>query len=142
MLLQIIEAPGIPYDFAESKDHYTLRSLMMQFADQNGGTILPPLIESTRKTVKEIARSSVSFPTTDITDPANRDFDLEEFNRLLDALSRVQSYLALLQAIFNPQASNVPGRPNVGYTMWLNIEENVELLQSLVTVILRYIQSL
>lgn len=139
MLLEIIEAPGIPYDFAESKDHYTLRSLMLQFADQNGSTVLPPLIECTRQTIEEIARFSDSFPTTDITDPANRDFDLKEFNQLLDALSRVQSYLALFQALFNPQGSNLQGRPIVGYTMWLNVEENVKLLQSVVTVILRYI---
>jgi E3 ubiquitin-protein ligase HUWE1 len=137
MLLEIIDAPGMPYDFAESRDHYILRSLMLQFADQHGAIIFPPLIDCTRDALAEITHSKVQLPTNDITDPANRNFDLEEFNTLLAAFSRVQSYLALLLAIYNPQANTIQGRPLVGYTMWLNSEENVQLLESVVTVVLR-----
>ena len=129
----------MPYDFAETRDHHILRALMIQFADQNGSIILPPLIDSTRDVLAEIAYSKVQLPTTDITDPANRDFDLQGFNDLLNSFSRVQSYLALLQAIYNPQSNGIQGRPNVGYTMWLNLEENVQLLESIATVVLRYV---
>jgi hypothetical protein len=139
MLLEIIDAPGMPYDFAETRDHHILRALMIQFADQNGSIILPPLIDSTRDVLAEIAYSKVQLPTNDITDPENRDFDLQGFNDLLNSFSRVQSYLALLQAIYNPQSNGIQGRPNVGYTMWLNLEENVQLLESIATVVLRYV---
>jgi len=114
----------------------------MQFADQHGMTVLPALVDCTRKALAEVEQSKVPFPTTDITDPANRDFDLEEFNRLLHSLSRVQSYLGLLQGIYNSQGNNLQPRPIVGYTMWLNVEANVDLLESIVAVLLRYIHPL
>ena len=128
----------MPYDFGESRDGYVLRSLMVEFADQHGSVILPPLVEFTRDAVAKVASSKVKLPIKDITQPENQDFDVEEINQLLQTFSKVQSYITLLQAIYNQQ-SNIQPRPNVGYTMWLNSQENIELFDSITNVIIRHV---
>jgi hypothetical protein len=123
----MLDAPSIPYDFGETRDGHVLRTLMVQFVDQNGTTVIPPLLAVTKEIVLEIDNSPISLPIKDITTPANVDFDVNELNRLLQLYSRLQSYLAILQSIYN-QTTNMQGRPAVAYTVPFNQSDNVEIL--------------
>lgn len=133
----MLDAPSIPYDFGETRDGHVLRTLMVQFVDQNGPTVIPPLLAATKDIVLEISNSQISLPITDITIPANVDFDVDELNRLLRLYSRLQSHLAILQSIYN-QTTNMQGRPAVAYTVPFNQPDNVEILFGIGKVI-RYV---
>ena len=102
---------------------------MVQFVEQNGPTVIPPLLNVTREIVAEISNCPASLPTKNIIDPANLDLDVAELNRLLRLYSRLHSHLAVLQSIYN-QTTNMQGRPNVAYTVSFNVPENVEMLAS------------
>jgi hypothetical protein len=132
-----LNAPSIPYDFSETRDGHGLRTLMVQFVDQNGPTIIPPLLNITREIVTEVTNSPVPLPVKNITDPANIDFDLEELNRLLRLYSRLQSHLAVLQSIYSQQL-NMQNRPSFAYTVPFQILENVEIL-ALIGIVVRYV---
>lgn len=133
----MLNAPSIPYDFGETRDGHVLRTLMVQFADQNGPVVLPPLLAVTREIVTEISNSPIALPVKNITDPANVDFDQNELNGLLRLYSRLQSHLAVLQSIVN-QTTNMQGRPSVAYTIPFHQAENVEMLASIGKVV-RYV---
>jgi hypothetical protein len=100
---------------------------MIQFVEQNGTTVIPPLLAVTKDIVLEIDNSPISLPIKDITIPANVDFDVNELNRLLQLYSRLQSYLAILQSIYN-QTTNMQGRPAVAHTVPFHQPDNVEIL--------------
>jgi hypothetical protein len=138
-LLAILNAPSIPYDFGETRDGHCLRNLMTVFADQNGPTIIPPLLDATKEILAEIAASPVSLPTTNITDLENVDFDVPQLNQLLRLYSRLQSRLAILQTIYL-QTSNMQGRPSVAHTVPFSVAENVDMLSSIGNVVRLVIQ--
>jgi E3 ubiquitin-protein ligase HUWE1 len=129
-----LNAPSIPYDFGETRDGHVLRTLMVQFVEQNGPTVVPPLLNVTREIVAEITNCPVSLPIKNIVDPSNLDFDVGELNRLLRLYSRLHSHLAVLQSIYN-QTTNMQGRPNVAHTVPFSVSENVEMLTSIGEVI-------
>jgi hypothetical protein len=133
----VLNAPSIPYDFGETRDGYILRTLMVQFVDQNGPKIIPPLLAAVKEILSELSACTASLPVKNITDPANVDFDVSEFNRLLRLYSRLQSHLSILQSIYN-QTTNMQGRPNVAYTFLLDSDENLEML-SLIGKVVRYV---
>ena len=125
-----MNAPSIPYDFGETRDGHVLRTLMVQFAEQNGPTVIPPLLDITREIVTEIINCPASLPVKNVVDPANFDFDVAELNRLLQLYSRLHSHLAVLQSIYN-QTTNMQGRPNVAFTVPFGLPENIEMLVSI-----------
>lgn len=130
----MLNAPSIPYDFGETRDGYILRTLMVQFVDQNGPIIIPPLLDAVKDILSELSDCTASLPVKNITDPGNVDFDVSEFNRLLRLYSRLQSHLAILQSIYN-QTTNMQGRPNVAYTLPFDNDENLKMLASIGNVV-------
>ena len=130
LLLGILNAPSMPYDFGEIRDGQVLRALMVQFVDQNGPTVIPPLLDATKGIVTEISNSPILLPVKNIVDPANMDFDVNELNRLLRLYSRLQSHLAILQSIYN-QNTNMQGRASTAHTLPFSQIENVEMLASI-----------
>jgi hypothetical protein len=134
LLLGTLNAPSIPYDFGETRDGQVLRALMVQFVDQNGPIVIPPLLDATRNIVGEISNSPISLPVKNFVDPANVDFDVIELNRLFRLYSRLQSHLAILQSIYN-QNTNMQGRASIPHTLPFNQMENVEMLASIGNVV-------
>lgn len=130
-LLAILKSPSIPYDYCETRDGYSLRSLMAQFVDQNGAVVVPPLLEATREILARVNDIPDSFPVGDLTNPENLDIsDINRLNTLLPLYSKLLSHLAVLQTIYQ-QTPNMQGRPSVAHTASFGSPENVEMLSSI-----------
>jgi hypothetical protein len=76
------------------------------------------------------------LPTTNVCDPENADYDVDDLNQLLKFYSRLQAHLAVLQSIYSPQQS-LQGRVNVPFTTIFEEFRFVEMIRELGT-ILRY----
>jgi hypothetical protein len=135
--LSWLNAPALPYDFAELREGYNLRNLMVSFSEgASGGQVIEPLLNTTKEIVNEITSNNLQLPMTNVVDPKNPDFNPGELNRLLKLYSRLQLHLAILQSIYTPQP-NLQGRVNNAFTGNFSASSNVDTLRSLGT-ILRY----
>ena len=126
----------MPYDFEETRDGTLLRSLMIQIADQNGMTLMPPLLAVTKECLDGIQDNPATLPL-DLTKFDTSAIDVTELDRLLRSYARLSSYLSLLQSIYS-QTVNMQGRPLVAYTVPFTQSDNVESLKMIGTII-RYI---
>lgn len=129
MLLDILNAPSIPYDFGETRDGYCLRNLMVLFIDVGGSpSVTTRVLDVTREILTSIDDGDISLPPRDIADPAVlEEIDIPALNRLLRLYSRLQSHLAILQSIYM-QTQNIQGRPATAYTTPFNQAQNVDML--------------
>jgi len=132
-----LNAPSIPYDFAETRDGYCLRNLMVLFVDQNGPLIIPHLLDVTRNILSDLLHCGTSLPVGNFAQDADAGFDIPELNKLLHIYSKLQSHLAILQSIYI-QTTNLQGRTSAPYTVPFNQPENVEMLGVLGKVV-RYV---
>jgi hypothetical protein len=106
---------------------------MVQLADQNGQTIVPPLLAVLKDILSDITQSTASLPVN-LTNLDTSSVDIDELNRLLRLYSRLSSHLAILQSIY-VQTLNMQGRPTVAFSGPFSEADNVEILAMLGKVI-------
>ena len=130
-----LNSPALPYDFCELREGHNLRNLMVILSEgATGGQVVQPLITATKEIVDEITANDLHLP---VVDPNSSDADVAELNRLLSLYTRLQSHLAVLGSIYNPQPS-FQGRVIVPFTGTFNLKANIDFLRSLGTIV-RYI---
>jgi hypothetical protein len=110
---------------------------MLHFVDQNGPTIVPPLLEATLKILRDIKEIPDSFPTWDFTDGSNLNF-LRTLDDLLPLYSKLLSHLSILQAIYQ-STTNAQGRTNIAFTLPFTNQENIEIISLLGNIVKYYI---
>jgi hypothetical protein len=124
----------MPYDFEETRDGTLLRSLMIQIADQNGMTLMPPLLAATKECLDGIIKDNPATLPLDLTNFDTSAVNVTELDRLLRMYARLSSYLSLLQSIYS-QTVNMQGRPLVAYTVPFTQSDNIESLKMIGTII-------
>jgi len=130
LLLNILRAPALPVDYADTRDGVCLRGLISLFAEQFGPNVIPDVLTSTREIVTKIDVSPVSLPSRYITEEGLADIDLNTLNPYLRLLSPLLSHLSILHSIYM-QTTNMQGRPNPAYTLPFGQQENVDMLGTL-----------
>jgi hypothetical protein len=131
LLLSLLNAPSIPYDFEETRDGLGLRGLMALLVDQNGQTIVPPLLAVLKEILGDITSNTATIPP-DLIDTSS--VDMQELNGLVRLYSRLSSHLAILQSIYNT-TMNMQGRPSAPHTVAFSYPANSEIIPQIGKVI-------
>jgi hypothetical protein len=136
LLINILEAPTLPYDFGETRDGYSVRNLLRQFLDQNGPQIIPPLLKGLNTALTTISNSPVSIPITMMgaEDAGDR---REGYNKLFDAYAKLHTHLAILQTLYS-MTVDMRGRPASAFSAPFGGTDGLEALKLLGNVV-RYI---